>query len=110
MNDDNYKRSIKHLEEHLPEVVEPYHALTGTCFQAGEIEKKQKHLIALGISMSHRDDNCVRYHVQEAIHEGASEREIWETVGVTIALSGGLAVSQCLYWVTEALQQGPDRG
>ncbi|MFM1654545.1 carboxymuconolactone decarboxylase family protein [Brevibacillus sp. B_LB10_24] len=102
-SDDNYKQEVSALQNVMPGIVDSYHALTGACFEAGELTPKQKHLVALGISLSHRDDNCVRYHVQEALHKGAAEKEIWETVGVAIAMSGGMIVSQSVHWINDVL-------
>jgi len=42
--------------------------------------------------------------VSEALHKGASEEEIWETVNVAIALSGGMIISQSAHWVKETIQ------
>ncbi|MBP1934327.1 carboxymuconolactone decarboxylase family protein [Ammoniphilus resinae] len=101
--EDDYKLGIQYLQKNIPDVVDAYHELTGLCFEEGQISKKHKELMALGISLSHRDENCVRYHVTEALHKGASEQEIWETVNVAIAMSGGMIVSQSAHWVKDTI-------
>lgn len=100
--EDLYKQGIRDLNEVMPRVVESYNTFTGICFEGGVLDKKQKELIALGISLSHRDENCVRYHVCEAKQKGATEQEIWETVNVAVAMSGGMTISQSVHWVREA--------
>ena len=101
--EDNYKHGIHDFQQIMPNVADAYNTLTGICFEEGIISKKHKELIALGISLSHRDDQCVKYHVTEALHKGASEEEIWETVNVAVALSGGMTISQSAHWVSEAI-------
>jgi AhpD family alkylhydroperoxidase len=101
--EDDYKIGMGYLQKNIPNVVEAYNELTGQCFEEGSISKKHKELIALGISLSQRDESCTRYHVTEALHKGANEQEIWETVNVAIALSGGMIVSQSAHWVEETI-------
>lgn len=101
---DDYKSGMEYLQKNIPNIVDAYNEFTGLCFQDGEMSKKHKELIALGISLSQRDEICSRYHITEALHKGASEREIWETVNVAIALSGGMIVSQSAHWVEETIK------
>ena len=101
---DDYKSGMQYLQKNIPNVIHAYNEFTGLCFQEGQMSKKHKELIALGISLSQRDEDCSRYHVAEALHKGASEQEIWETVNVAIALSGGMIVSQSAHWVEEAIR------
>jgi len=101
--EDDYKAGIQYLQKNIPDVIDAYNEFTGLCFEDGQISKKHKELLALGISLSHRDENCVRYHVAEALHKGASEQEIWETVNVAMAISGGMIVSQSAHWVEDMI-------
>lgn len=101
--EDEYKSGIQELHQIMPQVVDRYNDFTGVCFDEGAISKKNKELIALGISLSHRDENCVRYHVSEALQKGVSQEEIWETVNVALAMSGGMIVSQSVHWVSEVI-------
>ncbi|RXT08175.1 carboxymuconolactone decarboxylase family protein [Ammoniphilus sp. CFH 90114] len=101
--EDNYKLGIQELHHIMPDVVDRYNDFTGVCFEEGVVSKKNKELIALGISLSHRDENCVRYHVGEALHKGATDQEIWETVNVAMAMSGGMIVSQSVHWVSDTI-------
>ncbi|WP_240689084.1 carboxymuconolactone decarboxylase family protein [Ammoniphilus sp. YIM 78166] len=105
-HEDEYKSGIQELHHIMPHVVDRYNEFTGACFEERAVSKGNKELIALGISLSHRDENCVRYHVTEALHKGVSAEEIWETVNVAMAMSGGMIVSQCVHWVSESLSQG----
>lgn len=60
-------------------------------FSSGDLHKKHKELIALGISIAINCESCMEWHVHEAIEAGASEKEIIETIEVGIEMGGGPA-------------------
>jgi AhpD family alkylhydroperoxidase len=98
-----YKIGVGHMQDQLPGVTEGYHNFTGECMKAGALDEKQKQLIALGISLFANNEVCTLYHVNEALHKGANQNEILETVAVAGAIGGGYALSQGVTRVQEAL-------
>ncbi len=58
-------------------------------YQDGNLSKKQKELIAIGISVVLNCESCMEWHIQQALNDGASESEIIEAVEVGIEMSGG---------------------
>lgn len=89
-----YKEGVHDLQHTLPDVTGKYMAFTEACFKDGMLSKKEKQLIALGISMVTQDEYCMIYHTKGAIDNGATESEIAETIGVSVALGGGAAFAQ----------------
>ena len=70
----------------------------------GALPAKMKELIALGIAVAQRCENCIAYHVHDALRAGASRAEILEALGVAIMMGGGpAAMYACEAY--EALQQ-----
>jgi AhpD family alkylhydroperoxidase len=55
----------------------------------GELTKKQKELIATGISVAENCESCMEWHIKQAIDAGASTGEILEAIEVGIEMSGG---------------------
>lgn len=102
---DSYKIGVGHMQEKLPGVVEAYHRFTGECFAAGELDVKQKQLIALGISLFANNEICTLYHVQEALSNGATPGEVLDAAAVAAAVGGGHALSQGVTRVQQALDQ-----
>lgn len=100
-----YKEGVHQLKEQMPQLMETYEEFTGNCFSEGQMSKKQKQLIALGISLFSNNEVCTFYHTEEAIHEGAAREEILETIGVAAALGGGHSLSQGVTRVQQALEQ-----
>jgi AhpD family alkylhydroperoxidase len=104
-----YKEGLGQFKEKMPDIAEKYHAFTGACFKKGAVDEKTKQLIALGISLGLQDEYCIIYHTQEALHKGASDKEILEVVAVSAAFSGGAAMSQGVTLVQECLNELPRR-
>jgi AhpD family alkylhydroperoxidase len=58
-------------------------------FKNGELSKKQKELIAIGISIVLNCESCIEWHIKQALDDGATEGEILESIEVGIEMSGG---------------------
>jgi AhpD family alkylhydroperoxidase len=58
-------------------------------FKNGELTKKQKEFIAIGISIVKNCESCMEWHIKQALDDGATEGEILEAIGVGIEMSGG---------------------
>jgi len=57
----------------------------------GALPKKQKELIALGISVVTDCESCMQWHIEQAAAAGASFEEIFEAVEVAMEMGGGRA-------------------
>ncbi|UAC47739.1 carboxymuconolactone decarboxylase family protein [Bacillus aquiflavi] len=101
----DYKVGMGMFSEKKPELASHYHAFTEVCFKEGALSQKDKQLIALGISLFSQDEYCIIYHVKGCLDQGATEEEIFETVGVTAAFGGGAAMSQAVTLVQEAINE-----
>lgn len=59
-------------------------------YENGELSKKQKELIAIGISVVMNCESCMEWHIKQAKDDGVTEKEIIEAIEVGIEMSGGL--------------------
>jgi len=55
----------------------------------GALKKKEKELIAIGISVATNCESCMEWHIKQALDDGSSQDEILEAVEVGIEMSGG---------------------
>jgi AhpD family alkylhydroperoxidase len=55
----------------------------------GALRKKDKELIATGISVATNCESCMEWHIKQALDDGASQDEIIEAIEVGIEMSGG---------------------
>ena len=58
-------------------------------YTGGALSKKNKELIAIGISVVTNCESCMEWHIRQAIDDGASHNEIIEAIEVGIEMSGG---------------------
>lgn len=100
-----YKEGIGTFTKKMPSIAKKYNAFTEACFEEGKLTKKEKQMVALGISIFSQDEYCIIYHTKGCLDEGCSEDEILEIVGVTAAFGGGAAMSQAVTLVQEAISE-----
>ncbi|MEM5642858.1 carboxymuconolactone decarboxylase family protein [Bacillus toyonensis] len=99
----HYKEGIGNFTQQIPEIAETYNAFTQACFQESALTKREKQLIALGISLATQDEYCTIYHTKGCIDQGCSDKEILEACGVSTAFAGGAAMSQAVTLVQECM-------
>lgn len=66
--------------------------LEETAYSNGNINRKYKELIALGISVVLNCESCMQWHIEQAVKLGASKQELLESMEVAIEFGGGPAV------------------
>lgn len=101
----HYKEGIGSFTNQIPEIAETYNAFTQACFQEGALTKREKQLIALGISLATQDEYCTIYHTKGCLDQGCSDKEILEACSVSAAFAGGAAMSQAVTLVQECLTE-----
>ena len=70
-------------------------AQAGRCQRAAvtnALDAKTKELIALGIAVAVRCDDCIAFHVKAAVEQSASKEEVPETLGMAIYMGAGPSV------------------
>ena len=72
-------------------VYKAFVALERATFRDGALSRKQKELVAIGISVVGNCESCMQWHVEQAAKAGASFREVLEAVEVGIEMGGGPA-------------------
>jgi AhpD family alkylhydroperoxidase len=60
-------------------------------FSDGALSKKNKELIAVGISVLIDCESCMQWHIEQAAKAGASMQEVLEAVEVGMEMGGGPA-------------------
>ncbi|WP_461211135.1 carboxymuconolactone decarboxylase family protein [Desulfocurvus sp. DL9XJH121] len=57
----------------------------------GDLARKHKELIAVGISVVIDCESCMQWHIEQAAEAGATRREVLEAVEVGMEMGGGPA-------------------
>lgn len=100
-----YKAGLGAFEQHLPEVAEKYNRFTEVCFADGELSGRNKHLIGVAMGCLTNDEFCIIYHTKGAIDQGANPQEVLEAAAVAGAFGGGMAMSQTVTLLQQALYE-----
>jgi AhpD family alkylhydroperoxidase len=72
-------------------VYEGFLAMEKAAYTDGALPKKQKELIAVGISVVRNCESCMQWHIEQAAKSGASFEEVLEAIEVAIEMGGGPA-------------------
>ena len=65
---------LRSLRGGAPDVMRAFSSLATAALAAGSLDPKTKELIALGISVAVRCDDCIAFHVKAAVEHGAMGR------------------------------------
>ena len=95
---------IRTLRSGAPEVMKAFSAIAQAATAAKALDAKTKELIALGIAVAVRCDDCIGFHVKAALEYGASRDEVTETLGMAIYMGAGPAVMYASH-ALEAFEQ-----
>lgn len=72
-------------------VYQAFLAMEKAAFADGALTKKNKELIAIGISVVKDCESCMQWHIEQAAKSGATFPEVLEAVEVGIEMGGGPA-------------------
>lgn len=104
-----YREGLQAFGRVMPDVLNAYNQFTNLCFQEGELSRKQKHLMAMAVSLFTGNDHCIVYHLEGALGENASEKEIAETIAVAGAYGGGTTFSHGVILINEVMGEHNQR-
>jgi AhpD family alkylhydroperoxidase len=83
---------LRDLRGGAPEVMKAFAGIAQAATAAKALDAKTKELIALGIAVAVRCDDCIAFHVKAAVERGASREEVLETLGMAIYMGAGPSV------------------
>jgi len=81
--------AMKPVRSELGELLKGFSALHHAAMKAGELSVLEKELIAIGIGLSTRCENCIYAHVKAAVNAGATREQVLETAAVAVLMAGG---------------------
>ena len=79
------------LEEGTLEI-KRFFGIDDRTYQPGALDAKTKELMGLAASMVLRCDDCVSYHVVQALDRGATKEELFETFTIALVVGGSIVV------------------
>src|SRR5215831_2837802 len=80
---------LRDLRAGTPDVMKAFSAIAQASLAPRALDGKAKELIALGIAVAIRCDDCIAFHAKAAVQQGASRDEVLETLGMAIYMGAG---------------------
>ncbi len=74
-----------------------FFALDNKAYINGALNAKTKELMGLASSMVLRCNDCIFYHIDRSIQEGASREELMETFNVALIVGGSIVIPHLRY-------------
>lgn len=74
-----------------------FFALDNKAYVDGALNAKTKELMGLAASMVLRCNDCIFYHIDRSIHEGATKEELYETFNVALIVGGSIVIPHLRY-------------
>jgi len=72
--------------------IKRFFALDSDVYEAGALDARTKELMGLVASLVLRCDDCVRYHVERCLEEGASAAEMREALAIALVVGGSITI------------------
>lgn len=96
--------TLKELRAGAPDVMKGFSAIAQAASKADALDTKTKELIALAIGVAVRCEDCIAFHAKAAVSQGATDAEIFETLGMAIYMGAGPSVMYAAHAV-DAVRQ-----
>ena len=74
-----------------------FFALDNKAYIDGALDAKTKELMGLSASMVLRCNDCIFYHIDRAVSEGATKQELYETFNVALIVGGSIVIPHLRY-------------
>jgi AhpD family alkylhydroperoxidase len=83
---------LRNLRGSAPEAMKGFSAIAQSALAPKALDGKTKELIALGIGVAVRCDDCIAFHTKAALEQGASGEEVAEALAMAIYMGAGPSV------------------
>jgi AhpD family alkylhydroperoxidase len=83
---------LRDLRGGAPAIMKAFAGIAQAATASNALDSKTKELIALGIAVAVRCDDCIAFHAKAAVEHGATKGEMSETLGMAIYMGAGPSV------------------
>ncbi|MCX6151891.1 MAG: carboxymuconolactone decarboxylase family protein [Ignavibacteriales bacterium] len=74
-----------------------FFALDNKAYLAGALPAKMKELMGLVGSMVLRCNDCIFYHIDRSVQEGATREELYESFNIALIVGGSIVIPHLRY-------------
>ncbi|MFM0514287.1 carboxymuconolactone decarboxylase family protein [Paraburkholderia sp. RL17-373-BIF-A] len=72
-----------------PDLMTAFGQLAAAGTKDGALDRKTRELVALGIAIACRCDDCIGFHVQTLVKLGTTRAELGDVLGTAVYMGGG---------------------
>jgi len=83
---------LRDLRGGAPGIMKAFAGMAQAATVSKALDAKTKELIALGIAVAVRCDDCIAFHAKAAAEQGATRDEVSEALGMAIYMGAGPSV------------------
>lgn len=83
------RNNLRSLRKAIPDTFAGFVHMEKAAGAEGALTHKEKELIAIGIAVALRCEDCIVSHVSACFRAGVSRQELAEALGTAIQMSGG---------------------
>lgn len=98
-----FKSGAETLGKEMPDTIKSRFGFIETAQKKSVLSVREKELIALGISLYHRCEDCIIVHVFNAFQAGCTRQEILEAAGMSMIFGGGPSLASSATLLIKAL-------
>ncbi|BCG04635.1 alkyl hydroperoxide reductase AhpD (plasmid) [Paraburkholderia sp. PGU19] len=91
-----FKEAVADVSAHMrqlrttqPDLMTAFGLLAAAGTREGALNKKTRELVALGIAVACRCDDCIGFHVQTLARLGITRAELEDVLGTAVYMGGG---------------------
>lgn len=95
---------MRTLRQTQPDLMAAFSQLAAAGTKEGALSKKTRELVALGIAIACRCDDCIGFHVQTLVKLGTTRAELEDVLGTAVYMGGGPS----MMYATHALKAFED--
>jgi len=102
---DNFEKGVGMLQKEIPDSINALFGFINAALKEGALTIREKELIAIGVIMYHRCEDCIAVHTHKALQAGCTRAEILEAAAVAMVFGGGPSLGATASLLLAALDQ-----
>lgn len=100
-----FRSGVGELAKAIPDTTNAMLGFIGTAQSKGVLTFREKELIALGVSIYTRCEDCIVVHVYKSFEAGITREEMLEIAGVSLTFGGGPSLGATASLVLAAINE-----
>jgi AhpD family alkylhydroperoxidase len=102
---ERFRKGVDALSAEIPETIKCMFDFIHTAQKKGSLSVREKELIAIGVNLNHRCEDCIVVHMFNAFEAGCTRQEIMEAAEIAMVFGGGPSLAASATLLMEALDE-----